>query len=199
MKSNADIDRIIDRFSSAWPPGRKDFRTAGDQSWKTYATTLRDLVAARQPALVEKQIHHENRQVRALVARALGYLAHERSVPVLAELLEEDSWATTRLLAADALGMIHTENAAAVLTEARDKEENDDVKLHIGVALSRESGLENGALEDLLAIKAERLDSARIGEPAVGFSLLDGNGADVDLIRYRNTRAVALYFLYGDG
>ena len=199
MTDQRNIQSIISDFSSAWPSGRKDFRTEDDQSWKVYAKTLRDLVSSGQIESVEKRLQDGNQQVRALAARALGFMAQERSSPVLVKALQEDGWPTVRLLAADALGMIATDDARSELSAAVGEEKNKDVKLHLEVALLRPSGREESALRNLMALATRELDSARIDDPAPEISLCDGNGDSVELGQYKNKRAVALYFLYGDG
>ena len=112
------VTALLERFSVAWPADRAGYRTKGDESWKAYARTLRDVVMPGKAAIpaCRKGLTHANRQVRALAARALGFLKAEEAVPDLARVLASDSWATARLLAADALGQIRTEEALAHLS-----------------------------------------------------------------------------------
>ncbi|MBT3276190.1 MAG: hypothetical protein HN368_23790 [Spirochaetales bacterium] len=189
----------IGLFSNAWPSARKDFRTPGDESWKIYAMALRDLVVSGDSAVIVKGLADENRQVRAICARALGFLRSEDSVSDLSAALCGDEWATVRLITADSLGMIYSDYAIESLRSAKKSEEENDVLLHIDIALNRDSGRENDALEKLLSLEKVMLDAARIGAPAPDFTLPTGEGDFFDLTGYRDGGAVALYFLYGDG
>ena len=100
------IPSLLERFSARWPEEREDYRRENDDSWKTYATTLRDLVAQGEPAPVERGLTDHNQQVRAICARALGFMESRRSVAALADTAKNDPWATVRLLAVDSLGMV---------------------------------------------------------------------------------------------
>jgi HEAT repeat protein len=199
MDNRDRIQTTIDDFSTAWPSGRKDFRNEGDETWRDYARALSVLVSSEDAERVEIQLKNDNRQVRALAARALGFMARPRSAPVLSAALRKDEWATVRLLSADALGMIHTSDTRATLSEAAGNDESADVNLHIERALSRSSSIEESALKDVRRLGTAAFDSARIGSQAPDLALKDGHGVTVDLGSFRNQRAVALYFLYGDG
>ena len=190
---------LLHQFSDMWPSGRRDFRSDGDESWKTYALTLRDLVVGGNTDLVPQGLEHENGQVRALVSRALGFINDPAMVPNLAAALSMDSWATVRLLAADSLGMIGTDGAREALAKALESEDQADVKLHIRIAMERVSGLESSALEDLKRIEKNFIDIADTGIPAPDFSLPGTDGSMTSLSMYQDKRPVALYFLYGDG
>lgn len=194
-----NVRDILSRFSAAWPSGRKDFRNAGDESWKSYALSLRELVESGDRESIAVGLSDENRQVRALCARALGFLPSADTISALSDILTGDTWATARLLAADSLGMIGSDTAHVALEGAQADEEDDDVLLHIEIARSRSSGLEPRAVNELMTIEAHLLDSAHVGEQAPGFILNDGYGTEVALSDSRSKRAVALYFLYGDG
>ena len=194
-----NVRDILSGFSASWPSGRKDFRTSGDDSWKKYALTLRDVVQSGDSESITAGLAHENRQVRALCARALGFLPSEDTVAALSGVLTTDSWATVRLLAADSLGMVGPNSTRLALERATADEEDEDVLLHINIALSRHSGLEPGIVDQLLSISEELLDSAVIGKPAPAINLSDGYGTEVALADFRSKKAVALFFLYGDG
>ena len=196
MKSVSDLFRT---FSGQWPRDRKGFRSDEDESWKAYATTLRDLVSTGDAGEVSQELRHENSQVRALAARALGFINDANSVPGLSKVIMEDQWATARLLAADSLGMINTPDARSALHEASQTEENKDVVLHAEIALSRSSGLEARALEDLKSIEETSLGIAASGKVAPDFSLPTSDDREIILSGYKDERPVALYFLYGDG
>ncbi len=202
---------ILTQFSSAWPEERIDYRRPEDDSWKVYGTALRDLVAAgvaadaeaaASPAAgaadAEEGLGQANRQVRALCARALGYLQAASAVDRLGETLSRDPWETTRLLAADSLGMIFSNQAREYLHQAQEKEKQDDVRLHIDIALKRDHGLEAEAVEELLKIRTETAGIAAVGEKAPEFSLETCTGRTVSLSEFRERRAL-LVFIYGDG
>lgn len=196
---STDLAAIYNSFSELWPSGRKDFRTIEDASWKTYALVLRNLVDSGDSAFIEDRLEDTNRQVRAISARALGFLRSQDSVPALRAVLSDDAWATTRLSAADSLGMIYTDAATQVLKSAKLSEEDKDVSLHIDIALNRETGVEETAVEDLLRLNEGMLAAAQVAEPAPDFASKSGDGKAVNLNDYRNGGSVALYFLYGDG
>ena len=198
-----DPARILADFDRAWPASRTDYRTPGDESWKPYVTALRDLVAAGDAAVPEltKALTHTNRQVRALAARALGYLNARDAVPDLIRALRGDDWETVRLLAADSLGMIRTPEGLAALREvqARKSERKGDVLIHIAIALRRETGLEADAVGALTSIEDGQVDRAAVGAPAPDFTLETPDGRAVTLSSFAGRKPVALIFLYGDG
>ncbi len=200
-----DVSKTLEWFSSQWLPDRRDYRGPEDSSWKSYATALRELVAAGRDSkessaeLTGTGLAHANRQVRAISARALGFLRAEPAVPALTKTLTTDEWETPRLLAADSLGMIFTEQAMASLDRAKASEKNRDVKLHIDIALRRDSVLEPGAAADLPAIDEAHLGAAEVGASAPDFTLPEPGKKPVTLSRYRGERGVALFFFYGDG
>ena len=105
---------------------------------------------------------------------------------------------TTRLLAADSLGMIFSDQAREYLNQAKEKEKQNDVRLHIDIALKRDHGLEAEAVEELLKIRAETAGMAAVGENAPEFSLETCTGRTVSLSEFRERRAL-LVFIYGDG
>lgn len=194
-----DIRGSIESFSTAWPSDRRDYRTDGDESWKDYAVALRFLATSggNTPDEVIKGLHHPNRQTRAISARALGFINTTEAVSGLSKVLLSDEWETSRLIASDALGMIHTERAMDTLRRARESETHKDVLLHIKNSLSRNSGLEQEAVADLLAIT--QLGAAQTGKPAPNFTLSQPWGRKISLSEYRNNQNVVLIFIYGDG
>lgn len=62
MDNQNSIQAIVDDFSSAWPSGRKDFRTDGDESRRAYA----------KAALSEAMGHDENSDVNLHIERGLS-------------------------------------------------------------------------------------------------------------------------------
>ena len=205
MTSGQAVAVLLDGFAAEWPAQRPSFRRDGDASWRVYVTTLRDLVATGSeavPALLDA-LTDDNRQVRALAARALGFLAPEVAVPALAERLARDDWPTVRVLAADALGLIQVDAARQALLQVQplvgeEDREDRDLQLHIDTALRRATGVDPRALADLLAIEDESIASALPGQAAPTFTLPDAIGKEVGPHDYRD-RVVALMFVYGDG
>ncbi|MAG13428.1 MAG: hypothetical protein CMN78_02410 [Spirochaetales bacterium] len=195
----SNVSDLLQTFSESWPSDRKDFRIEGDESWKAYAATLRDIVAEGDVEAASQGLHHENKQVKALTVRALGFLREPKTVPALANILSADDWATCRLIAADSLGMIGTKDARDALGAAVTSEDSADVALHIEIALGRSSGLESGALADLKKIDDASLGKAAIGNTAPDFTLTTADESVVTMLDYRDKQPVALYFLYGDG
>jgi HEAT repeats len=196
------VTAAIDQFSRAWPSMHTDFRTPGDDSWKEYALTLRNLVAAGEEALPSMKhdlLANENRQVRAICARALGYSRSTAVVDALRKALIKDSWPTVRLLAADSLGKIHSEKAIAALRQAEQTEEHNNVKIFIQLALDRELVMAASTRESLLKINKDNTGSAVIGQPAPLFKLENSQSEKIALSQFINKKPVALFFLYGHG
>ena len=198
-EKRVDVAAALEAFSKAWPADRTDYRTSDDTSWKTYARTLRTVVGAGDVDALTKGLAHDNRQVRALCARALGFLGKQASVKALAKSLAEDDWATARLLAADSLGAICTDAARKALGAAKEAETSRDVRLHIDIALRREQVLDAAPRKALLSLTAADLDTATVGKPAPAFELETPTGTKVTLADYRGKRNVVLVFIYGDG
>ena len=194
---------VLGDFDEAWPADRPVYRRDGDVSWREYPTALRDLVVADTeaiPHLVHALRGHDNRQVRALAARSLGFIAADETVPALGAALREDDWPTTRLLAADALGMIGNQASKQALESVRPDipEDDTDLALHVRIALQRKTGVEQRAKDELRRISADRVATARVGEAAPSFVLRDAGGGERGPSDYRD-RVVALMFVYGDG
>lgn len=196
-----DVAKLLVAFSKSWPTDRKDYRTDGDDSWKDYALTLKTLVSTGDKGIdsVRAGLADPNRQVRALSAQALGFMRAASAVADLKKLLLNDSWETTRVNAADSLGMIGTPQAVAALQEAKGKQENRDVSLHIKIALKRSGPLEQDALRDLLAIDGKIFESVVLNSPAPEITLKTPQGKVISLSDYRGKKNVLLVFFYGDG
>ncbi len=194
-----DVPKVIESFSAAWPADRTDFRQSHDDSWKTYGTALRDLVASNDVVAVSKGLGDENQQVRALSARALGFLGDASAVPSLVKALEEDAWPTVRLLAADSLGMIRTDEALAALAAAAKTEKTGDVLLHVGIASRRESAPGDEPRKAVISLDPKSFDQAKVGEAAPAFDLRTPAGKRIALSDFKGKSGVVLLFLYGDG
>ncbi len=196
-----DVTKLLAEFSKSWPTDRKDYSTDGDDSWKDYALTLKRLVSAGDRGIAEVRagLTDPNRQVRALSAQALGFLRAEGAVADLKRALLSDPWETVRTNAADSLGMIGTRRAVLALEEAKGKQENRDVSLHIKIALKRSRPLEQDALRDLLTIDGKILESVALKARAPEITLKTPKGQVVSLSDYRGKKNVLLVFFYGDG
>lgn len=194
-----DVGVRLERFGKAWPQDRPPHRVAGDESWKRYAITLRDVVAAGAkgvPALVAG-LSDPNPNIRALAARALGFLEAEEAVPQLALLLK-DPLNQVAVPAADALGQIGGPTALDALKLAGKDASDVDTSLHIQRAIERGVTLERDAREQLLATDERTLGSAQVGKAAPDFTLSDSGGTPWTLSAQRG-KVVVLVFLYGDG
>ena len=198
-ETKVDVAAVLAAFSKAWPSDRADYRSEGDDSWKAYARTLRTLVGAADAAALGAGLKNENRQVRALSARALGYLSEGESVNALARVLTGDEWPTVRLLAADSLGAIATPAARKALSAAQRTEKKGDVLLHIDVALRRKEAPGKDFKKALLALRDSDLEPLQVGKPAPAFSLETPEGKRFSLADYRGKKHVVLVFIYGDG
>ncbi len=199
--SERDVAAVLRKFSSKWPEDRTPYRTAEDtESWKTYALSMKRLVAIGDkavPGLIEG-CDDRSFQVRALSARVLGYLQARASVPKLIELLSDKS-APVALLAADSLGQIQDPRGLEALRAARNSEKRGDVLLHINKSLDRQVSLEDGVVEQILQIDSQSIDSAKVGQAAPDFTLQDAHGKSWTLSDLRGSKPVVLVFMYGDG
>ncbi len=194
------IEGLLQAFQRDWPDDRTPYRTEDDETWKTYAVTLKGLVAHGPTATAPLigACDSESFQVRGMAARALGFLEAERAVPKLIELLE-DQRDTVALHAADSLGQIRSPEAIAGLEKARTTERRGDVLLHVNKALERSVPLEPEARAELLRIDDSSLGIASVGQMAPPFALRTAEGKRWNLADFRGKSAVVLVFIYGDG
>ena len=196
-----DVRAVLREFGRVWPADRTSYRTEEEtQSWKTYALSMRRLVAMSDqavPGLIEG-CNDANFQVRALSARVLGYLQARASVPKLIELLGDKS-APVALLAADSLGQIQDPRGLEALRSAQKSEKRGDVLLHINKSLDRQVPLEDGVIEQILKIDRQSIDAAKVGQAAPDFTLQDPAGQSWTLSDWRDKKSVVLVFIYGDG
>jgi len=199
--SAQEVAMVLRAFGRDWPADRTPYRTEEEtESWKTYALSLKQLVATGEkgiPGLIEG-CEDANFQIRALSARVLGYLRAKASVPKLIELLS-DKRAPVAVLAADSLGQIHDPRGLEALRSARDDETRGDVLLHLNKSLDRQVPLEDDVVDQLLEIDSESIDSAQVGLAAPNFTLQDAEGRPWTLSDQRGKKSVVLVFIYGDG
>lgn len=191
---------ILGEFSKAWPENRTPHRTEGDTSWKSYALALRAIVKIGDKAVPSllAGCADKNFQVRALSARALGFLGSKAAVPKLVELLD-DPQGPVALLAADALGQIQDPAGLGALEKAKTRLKNGDVLLHVNKALERKTPLEDDVQGEILKLDEKSLDAAKTGRPAPDFSLKDAQGKTWSISEFKGQKSVVLVFMYGDG
>lgn len=191
---------ILSEFEKAWPDDRTPWRIVDDDSWKAYALNMRHLIALGDravPSLLDG-LASDSFQVRSFCARVLGYLKSDKAVPKLVALLD-DKRPEVALLAADALGQIHTPDAMMALEEAKAKHTKGDVLLHIGRALERQVALEEDVREQILRISSDNIGTAKVGVTAPDFTLKDSAGKEWSLSSFKDKQVVVLVFNYGDG
>ncbi len=176
-------------------------RTASDNGWKLRFEALQHFVATGNQSVdpLLEVLQSGTVPQRILAAQALGYLAPQVPVQPLLETALTDKDAAVRLHCVDAVGMSGSVETHAALQELRKVETNGDVKKHLDYALARaENGLEAAVAKQLVDFDLNRLDTARIGEPAPDFELTALTGEKVRLSDYRGHTMVVLVFIYGD-
>ena len=177
-------------------------RPLGNSGWKARMRGLQSLVAAGDAALpaLHAALADANDETRIFAAQTLGFVPSASSSEPLLAALRKDKSAPVRLYAADSLGMI---GAAGDLKEElqaiRAKEENRDVKKHLGYALGRgANAIEPSIVEKLKNWDASNIDVAEIGKMAPDFELDALNGDTVRLSDFKGKSPVVLVFIYGD-
>ena len=203
-----DAEQLLAEFSKAWDESKweKDFRGSnhiretGEAGWKVRAETLKQLVAGGEASIpaLEKALTSENTPTRILAAQAIGYLAPSASIQKLTKIVETDSDPAVRLYAVDAIGM--SGRGSKVDWDSLSKnEKNRDVLMHINYAKSRgAAGVEKTVTSSLAEMPAEKIDSAKVGEPAPEFTLSAVDGTKFSLSQFKGKQPVVLVFIYGD-
>ena len=78
-------------------------------------------------------------------------------------------------------------------------EKNRDVLMHINYAKSRgAAGVEKTVTSSLAEMPIEKIDSAKVGEPAPEFTLSAVDGTKFSLSQFKGKQPVVLVFIYGD-
>ena len=206
--SQIEPEELLAEFSKDWDDSKweKDFRGSphirktGDRGWKLRAGTLRRLVAqgkASIPAL-EKALTSGNAPTRIVAAQAIGYLAPLANIETLTEVAKTDAEPAVRLYAVDAIGM--SGKGKNVDWDALAKnEKNRDVLMHINYAKSRGTeGIRKSVTASLAKMTDDRIDSAKVGQPAPEFTLNSIDGTEYSLSQFKGKQPVVLIFIYGD-
>ena len=203
-----DAEQLLAEFSKAWDDSKweSDFRGSnhirelGELGWKVRARTLKQLVAGGKSSIsaIEKSLTSGNAPTRILAAQAISYLAPLADIEKLKEVVQNDTQPAVRLYAVDAIGMSgHGKDINwAALTE---NEKNRDVLKHINYAKSRGAeGVEQSVITSLAQMSDEKIDSAKVGEPAPDFTLNSVDGTEYSLSQFKGKQPVVLIFIYGD-
>ena len=71
--------------------------------------------------------------------------------------------------------------------------------MHINYAKSRgAASVEEAVTTSLAKMPAEKIDSAKVGEPAPDFTLKSVDGTEYSLSQFKGKQPVVLVFIYGD-
>jgi HEAT repeat protein len=174
---------------------------AADPGWKVRMTGLVELARggpACVPALIEG-LKSESPRTREFAAQALVMFADPSIRPALDQALD-DSKSGVRIYAIHALSMLGPLEA----TERHERLLRTDrsyygVRTMMAAALAREDKPKPAELRKELAdYDLRQLDSARVGEMAPDFTLLDFKGNKVRLSQFRGKKTVVLRFILFD-
>ena len=201
-------EELLAEFSKDWDDSmwEKDFRGSphirktGDRGWKLRAGTLRRLLAQGDASIpaIEKSLTSGNTPTRILAAQAIGYLAPMADIEKLTEAFQNENEPAVRLYIVDAIGMSGQGNSVDWDTLARN-EKNRDVLKHINYAKSRgTAGVDKSVTASLAQMPDEKIDSAKVGEPAPDFTLNSVEGTEFSLSQFKGKQPVVLIFIYGD-
>lgn len=194
-------DGLLQRFRAGWTPTEEHMRPPADEGWKIRMEVLSALVREGErpvPVLI-RALDDPRPDVRVLAAQALSYLADRRAADRLQRTLAEDASDAARLYAADALGAIGGLEPSPLIERAESGDANRDVRAHVRFA--RERGgkpLDEEVRAALRSVDVRTFDSARLGERAPEFTLVDALGKTRRLSDFRGKQAVVLVFIYGD-
>lgn len=198
---DSTVAEMIERFRSEWTATEEHMRPLEDGGWKSRMEILSGLARLGEvavPGLI-RALENPEPDVRVLAAQALSYLADPRAEEPLRKTLAQDDEAAARLYAADALGAIGGLQPSLLLENVEGQDANRDVRSHLGFALERDGKpLDEAVRAALRSFDVHRIDSARVGEPAPDFTLIDALGTSYRLADFRDNQAVVLVFIYGD-
>jgi hypothetical protein len=173
----------------------------GDPGWKVRMEALVRLARlgpATVPVLVEA-LHKGEPLTRELAAQALGLFAEPGTRSGLDRALA-DPKPGVRIYAILALSMLgklpRTERYEQIL---RNDPSDDGVRPMMAAALAREDRPNAAHLRKLLAdYDLRHMDSARLGEMAPDFTLMDFSGKKYRLSHFRGKKTVVLRFILFD-
>ncbi len=191
----------IAAFQEGWKATQEHMRPLDDPGWKVRMKVLQGFVRLGDEAVdpLIKALDHENAEIRVLAAQALSYLADPRGNDRLQQTLAEDPAPAARLYAADALGAAGGLEPSPLLERVEAQDANRDVRAHVRFALERQGKPLDPKIQDQLrAFDLEQMDSAKVGEIAPDFTLIDALGKSYQLSHFRDKQAVVLVFIYGD-
>ena len=208
QQSSVDAEQLLAEFSKTYDDSKwvEDFRGSnhirelGEAGWKVRAQTLTQLVAGGEASIptLEKYLSIGNGPARILAAQAIGYLGPLANIEKLTEKVKNDIDPAVRLYAVDAIGMSGRGEEVDWAELAKD-EKNRDVLMHINYAKSRGAkGVENSVTAALAEMPEQRIDSAKVGEPAPEFTLKSVDGTEYSLSQFKGKQPVVLIFIYGD-
>ena len=203
-----DAEKLLAEFSQTWDESKweKDFRGSnhiretGEAGWEIRARTLQQLVAGGEASIpaLEKALTDENAPTRILAAQAIGYLATLTNIEKLIEVAKKDDDPAARLYAVDAIGM-SGRGSKIPWDSWAGLEKNRDVLMHINYAKSRgAAGVEEAVTTSLADMPADKINSAKVNEPAPDFTLKSVDGTEYSLSQFKGKQPVVLVFIYGD-
>ena len=205
----ADPEAILAWAAERWteegwnaPSGAGGYlRGFDDKGWEVRMLAMRRLVEAgkRSVPVLLRALNDDKLPMRILAAQTLGYLAADVAPGPLLAALRVDQSAAVRLYAADSIGMQGPEKLGWMLGQARESEENGDVKRHIAYAMDRKNeGVDERIIHSLVQWDQKSIDSAKVGALAPDFELSTITGQRIRLSQFRGQQAVVLVFIYGD-
>jgi len=172
-------------------------------TWKVRMECLQALVKAGDGAvqiLVEALKTGSNQHHRAFAAQALGFIVDPSTRPALVAALQEKN-EFVRIHALMALGRFGRQEATPEFRRmASEQEPHGGVQFLMSYALTRDDKPDPKPIRQaLIDYDLKRMGSAREGEAAPDFALVDTQGKTWRLRDLRGKKSVVLVFPMGDG
>jgi HEAT repeat protein len=154
--------------------------------------------SAAVPVLVDcLKDKEEPPSTRALAAHALGFLADDRTRPVLLQAIE-DKDGFVQAYSRKALGRLGRLQETPKLREVAGKDPTRSAYIDMMFVLTRDDEPNPEPIRQALRnYDLARMDGARLGKPAPDFTLADASGKTWHLGQFRGKQAVVLIFLVG--